>query len=181
MKCIKVITDLDFDLKPKEFNNPRKRYSARGIIVNNNNEIAILYKSQKNEYKLIGGGIKDDENLSEAFEREALEETGTIIRIKECLGITREEKSQDNFIQISYIYIANVLEDTKKLHLTEKEKKEGSIVLWLEPFKALKLIKESESILKSSKYEGKLSIYHTKFIVRRDYEILKYYIENYIK
>ena len=61
----------------------------------------------------------------------------------------------------------------RNFNFTQKETDEGSKLLWLDISDALKLIKESENKLVSSKYE---SVYHTKFIVRRDYEILKYQI-----
>lgn len=43
-----------------------------------------------------------------------------------------------NFKQISYVYVAKVIEDTKVLHLTQKEKDEGSEICWFEPAEALK-------------------------------------------
>ena len=138
--------------------------------------MAILNKQSKNEYKLVGGGIEKDEDPATAFQREVLEETGCQIEIVNFLGITEEYKSQDNFRQTSYVYVANVINDTGNINFTQKEIDEGSKLLWLDINDALKLIKESENKLVSSKYE---SVYHTKFIVRRDYEILKYYIDNY--
>lgn len=173
MKCIKVLTDEDFGLNIKKFDNPRVRLGARGIVLNNKNEIAILNKKHKNEYKLVGGGIEENENPTLAFKREVLEESGCIIEIDDCLGTIREEKSQDNFIQTSYVYVAHVLEDTKELHLTAKEIEEGSQLLWLNIEDALKKIKDCENKLISSNYEN---VYHTKFIVRRDYIILEYYL-----
>ena len=62
----------------------------------------------------------------------------------------------------------------KHLNLTEKEKTEGSRLLWLDLDEAIKVIKECENNLKASIYED---VYATKFIVRRDYYILKYYME----
>ena len=35
MNCIKILTDEDFGLNRVDFNNPRIRYGARGIIVRN--------------------------------------------------------------------------------------------------------------------------------------------------
>jgi len=32
MKCIKILTDSDFDLKMGDFNNQKIRYGARGIV-----------------------------------------------------------------------------------------------------------------------------------------------------
>ena len=177
MKCIKTITDEDFDLEIKNFDNPRTRLGARGIVFNDKKEIAILNKSKKNEYKLVGGGIEENEDPIIAFKREILEESGCKVEIDDCLGIIKEEKSQDNFIQTSYVYVAHVIEDTKELHLTTKEIDEGSKLLWLKIEDAINIIKDCENKLIPSKYEN---VYHTKFIVRRDYTILKYYIENYL-
>ena len=61
MKVFKIITDEDFGLKMKKITNPRIRFGARGIIINKNNEIGLLYKEKKKEYKLIGGGVKKGE------------------------------------------------------------------------------------------------------------------------
>ena len=177
MKCIKTITDEDFDLEIKNFDNPRTRLGARGIVFNDKNEIAILNKTNKNEYKLVGGGIEENEDPTIAFKREVLEESGCKVEIDDCLGIIKEEKSQDNFIQTSYVYVAHVIEDTKELNLTTKEIDEGSKLLWLKIEDAINIIKDCENKLIPSKYEN---VYHTKFIVRRDYTILKYYIENYL-
>ena len=178
MKCIKTISDEDFDLEIKKFDNPRIRFGARGIVFNDKNEIAILNKVNKNEYKLVGGGIEDNEDPTIAFKREVLEESGCKIDIDDFLGIIKEEKSQDNFIQTSYVYVAHVLENTNQLNLTEKELDEGAKLLWLNIEDAMKVIKDCESNLVASKYEN---IYHTRFIVRRDYTILNYYFDKYIK
>lgn len=169
------ITDQDFGLEPRAFEHPRQRRGARGIILNDKGEVAILNKANKNEYKLVGGGIEEGEDPETAFKREALEEAGCEVEIDQCLGLAREEKSQDNFIQESYIFLAHVVNDTDELHLTEKEKDEGARLIWLEPAEALAKIKDCEDKLVDSGYEN---IYHTKFIVRRDYAILDYYLKH---
>lgn len=66
MICIKKITDEDFGINSIPFINPRHRWGARGIVFNNENKIAILHKSLKNEYKLIGGGIDENEDPTKA-------------------------------------------------------------------------------------------------------------------
>lgn len=175
MKCIKVITDKDFNLLQRKFDNPRIRYGARGIVINHEGKIAIINKTLKNEYKLVGGGIEEDEDPTKAFKREVLEEAGCIVEIDDCLGTFEELKSHDNFKQTSYVYVAHVIKDTKELHFTQKEIDEGAKLLWLNIEDAMKLIKDSEDKLIASKYEN---VYHTKFIARRDYEILRYYINH---
>ena len=169
MNCIRVLVDEDFGLKSVEFNNPRVRKGARGIIINSDGKIAVFNKANKNEYKLPGGGIDEGENPEEAFKREALEETGCEIEIIE------EHKSLDNFKQTSYIFVAKVVNDTHKLNLTQKEKDEGAQLLWVDDTEALKLITDCYDKLKESKYEN---LYHSKFIALRDRYILEYYLNS---
>lgn len=47
MDCIKILTDEDFGLKSQSFDKPRVRLGARGIVLNDENQIAILYKEKK--------------------------------------------------------------------------------------------------------------------------------------
>lgn len=175
MICIKRITDEDFGIDSVPFVNPRYRLGARGIVFNDDNKIAILYKRMKNEYKLVGGGIDENEDPVKAFKRECLEEAGCKVDIDDCLGTIDELKTLDDFKQTSYIYIAHVLEDLEHTNFTEQEEGEGSELLWLNIEEAMEKIKDSESKLVASKHESDKSVYHTKFIVRRDYEILRYY------
>ncbi|MCI5703299.1 MAG: NUDIX domain-containing protein, partial [Erysipelotrichaceae bacterium] len=154
MNCIRVLVDEDFGLKSVEFNNPRVRKGARGIIINSDGKIAVFNKASKNEYKLPGGGIDEGENPEEAFKREALEETGCEIEIINSLGTIEEHKSLDNFKQTSYIFVAKVVNDTHKLNLTQKEKDEGAQLLWVDDTEALKLITDCYDKLKESKYEN---------------------------
>ena len=168
------ITDEDIGEVSKDMNNPRLRLGARGIAIREDGKIAIFNKSNKNEYKLPGGGIEDDENPEEAFKREVLEETGCKVEIINKLGTTEEYKTLDNFKQISYIFVWKVVEDTKQLNVTQKEKDEGAKLIWETPENALKVITESYDKLVASKYE---SVYHTRFIVLRDRKILEYYMK----
>lgn len=175
MICIKKITDEDFGNENKSMVEPRQRFGARGIVFNDEGKIAILFKKAKNEYKLIGGGIDEDEDPTKAFKREVLEETGCLVDIDDCLGTIIEQKSYDNFMQTSYIYVSHIIKNTGETHLTNQEIGEESVCLWLNINEAMDKIKECEDNLIASVYEGNMSVYHTKFIVRRDYEILKYY------
>lgn len=175
MSLICKITDEDLGEAMNEMNEPRMRYGARGIVIRNDGKIAVFNKSKKNEYKLPGGGIEENENPKEAFKREVLEETGCIIEIIDELGTTEEYKSQDNFKQTSFVFVGKVIEDTKTLHLTQKEKDEGAILTWEYPFTALELITNSYNNLIAFDYE---SVYHTKFVVFRDRKILEFYLNN---
>lgn len=176
MKLIAKITDEDIDMDIVDYENPQIRKAARGIVLNKNGEIALLHKKNKNEYKLPGGGMEEDETKELAFKREILEETGCQIEITEYMGYTEEIKSHSNFVQTSYVFISNVISNTNQLHLTQKEMEEGGELVWVIPEVALSLIRESFDNLKGSKYDD---IYSTKFIVKRDELILNEYLTNY--
>ena len=178
MNLICKITDEDIGEKSVELVNPRLRLGARGIVIREDGKIAVFYKSNKNEYKLPGGGIEGNEPAEEAFKREALEETGCVVEIVEVLGTTEEYKGQANFKQISNVFVGRVIEDTQQLNVTQKEMDEGARLLWVTPEKALELITDCFNKLVKSEYE---SVYSTKFVVLRDRKILEYYIKKYCK
>ena len=174
MKLICKITDNDIGEKYLELINPKIRLAARGIVVREDGKIAVFNKSNKNEYKLPGGGVENNESVDQTFTREVLEETGCVVEIIEELGITEEYKYQNNFKQISNVFVGKVIKDTQQLNVTQKEKDEGARLLWETPERALELIKGCYDKLVDSKYE---SIYATKFIVLRDSKILEYYLK----
>lgn len=168
---IAKITDSDFGNENKRLENPRTRIGARGIVFKGNN-IAVFNKAKKNEYKLPGGGVEDDEDFELAFKREVLEETGCEIKIISKLGEIEENQSLENFKQISHVFVAKVVKDFGKLQLTEKEQNEGARLLWVDVDEALILIENALNNLTASAYD---SVYRSKFMVKRDVEILKYY------
>lgn len=178
MNNIKIITDKDFGLNVVKLNNPTIRIASRGLIFNDNNKIAILNNKNRNEYKLVGGGVEDYENPEIAFKREVLEETGCKVKIKDFIGTIREERTHNNFIQISYLYIAYVIEDTKTLHLTPKEISAGAKLLWLDLDEAINIITECENKIKQVEYKDK---YFSRFVYKRDYTILDYYKNKYLQ
>lgn len=175
MNLIAKITDENIGEISIEMNNPNTRIAVRTILLDENGNIGILHKTIKNEYKLVGGGVDEGENLEEALRRETLEESGCKIDIISYLGYIEELRSKKNFYQKSYIYVCKVIENTHHLDLTQKEKEEGAEICWLQPNEALEIMKTSFHKLKPSKYAD---LYATNFVVTRDISILKYYIEN---
>ena len=171
---IDTITDENIGEKPVHVEKYRTRRASRGIVLREDGKIAVFNKANKNEYKLPGGGIEGDEEPEKAFLREALEETGCEVEIMGFLGTIEEIKTKESFLQTSYVYVSKVINDTKQLHVTQKEKDEGARLVWETPENALKLIKSSFDNLIASKYE---SVYHTKFIVCIDTRILQEYMK----
>ncbi|MGN1201559.1 MAG: NUDIX hydrolase [Candidatus Caccovivens sp.] len=170
----KMIKDEDIGLENKALHNPIKRFGARGIVLKDD-KIALFHKKNKNEYKLPGGGIENGESPEDAFIREVLEETGCVIKIISKLGTIEEFKGHTNFYQLSHVFLAEVVKDTKKLHVTEKEKAEGAELLWMSFDDAIKTINNCFDNLKPSPFDKDENVYATKFIIKRDASILNYY------
>ncbi len=168
------ITDKDFGLEEKEMVNPRKRFAARGIV-RKGDKIAIFYKANMNEYKLPGGGLDTGEDAEDGFKREVMEETGCEIANIKQVGIAEEFKTKTEFYQKSYVFVADVVKDTKTLNITEKEKAEGAVLVWLSLDAAIEKIKNSFENLKASPYDADESLYSTSFIAKRDLKILEEY------
>ncbi len=174
IKEIVKITDQDFSIVPAvSTNEPTIRLGARGIVLNDKGEIALIYKAVKNEYKLPGGGVEDGEDAQQAFRRECEEELGCIVNVIRELGVANEHKSQENFRQSSFVYEARKTVTLESDHLTDKEKAEETKCLWLPKLQALDKMKRSFRSLKASQYD---SVYRTKFMALRDIRILEYYI-----
>ena len=180
-----IITERDLGLevlegKEKEFysennNNMTIRYGARGIVEGKDGKIAVIYKKNKNEYKLPGGGVDKGEDFKEAFKRECIEEIGCDIYEVEYLFDIEEDHINDNFKQISKVYIAKVKEKLESNNLTEQEKEEGLEYLWLDKKEALEKMKACIENLKGSKYDN---VYRTKFVVGRDIRIVEKVIKD---
>lgn len=180
-----IITERDLGLEvlegketkfySKDNDNMTIRYGARGIVEGKDGEIAVIYKKNKNEYKLPGGGVDKGEDFKEAFKRECIEEIGCMIENVEYLFDIEEDHINDNFKQISKVYIAKVKEKLESNNLTEQEKEEGLEYLWLDKKEALEKMKACIENLKGSKYDN---VYRTKFVVGRDIRIVERVMED---
>lgn len=175
MKCIINISDKDIGEKVYKTNEPNVRKAVRTILFNEKGEIAILHKKNKNEYKLVGGGIEENENMEEALRREVNEEAGCEIKDVVEFGYVEELRTVNNFMQISYVFISRVQKDKKQLNLTKQEQAEGAELCWFLPEIALKKIKECYNKLIPSKYSN---LYNSKMVIKRDELILEYYLKN---
>ena len=169
-----IIEGKETEFYSKDNNNMTIRYGARGIVEGKDGKIAVIYKKNKNEYKLPGGGVDKGEDFKEAFKRECIEEIGCIIENVEYLFDIEEDHINDNFKQISKVYISKVKEKIESNNLTEQEKEEGLEYLWLDKKEALEKMKECIKNLKGSKYDN---VYRTKFVVGRDIRIMEKVME----
>lgn len=123
---------LNFDMKNY---NPSwtvsSRPSARGIIVFDNNQIALVYSKKFDYYKFPGGGIHENEDKIIAMIREVQEETGLIVipeTVKEFGYVSRVQKSKYNpdtiFQQDNFYYTCSVENKVTSQNLDDYEKDE---------------------------------------------------------
>lgn len=140
MQTLKTIKDEDFVFMKKD-GELVLREAVRAVVVNDKNEIAILYVRKNNFYKIPGGGVEQGENHEEALRREVLEEAGCQIEIIRALGEVVEYRTHFDQVQKSYNYLARVIGDIKEPSFTEDEKADGFERLWMNIDKALDLIR----------------------------------------
>ncbi len=171
MNLIKRITDSDLFGGSKEYLDQVSRYAARGVLINQNLKICLIYLKAKDIYKLPGGGIKDSESADEAFLREIMEETGYRAEIISNSGYIEEHKVKNDFLQRSYCYIAKAKDEKGKTDLTDKEKGNQLKFFWTNPWQALNYLKES--VNKCNNYRDKFMVYRDKIILEESLKNLK--------
>lgn len=139
------------------------RDAARAVVVDGNNNVALLHVTSRSYYKLPGGGLDDGEDIETALQRECLEEIGTKVQIIKELGKVTEYRKMFTTLQISFCYLAKVVGDLRQPEFTSYELAAGFEVIWAPFTKTLDLVRQS----KATDQEGEL------YIVPRDLAILK--------
>lgn len=140
-----------------EMENARNRQAARAIVFDENEKIALLNVANHEYHKLPGGRVKEKENLMEALQREAMEETGLSILVMGEVGKIIEYRKNFNLIQESFCYSAKVIGEKGVPNFTQKEKDNGFEILWVALPEAIEILKNDQP----DDYVG-------KFIQKRD-------------
>lgn len=165
MQLIRRITDSDFLGGAPEFMETVSRYGSRGVLVDDMLNVAMMYMSEINLYKLPGGGIEEGENNRDAFIREIKEETGYEAEIIHELGGIEEHKNKNNFMQYSYCFIAKAFERKSNTMLTESEIQLGMVVRWMSLDKALEVM--NNSAINCNDYSAQFMILRDKTILEK--------------
>lgn len=161
--CVRI-TDADFFGGEAAYLETPNRVGARGLLTDENGNVAMMYMAAYGFYKLPGGGLESGESKEEAFIREIKEETGCTCDIIEQIGVAEEHKNQNDFFQRSFVFIAKLISRGENA-LTEKEQSLGFGLQWLKPEEAIEKVAASLE---------KCGIYSTKFVLKRDLSILRF-------
>ena len=140
----------------------RTRLAARGVVFDENKNVALIPVTAHNYYKLPGGGIEDGEDKVEAFRRECLEEIGTDVEVIRELGSVVEYRAEFSLVQTSYCYVGKTKGEKQKATFTQHELDNGfQDAIWVPLDKAIEIM-ESQA----NNHEG-------KYVVERDTFLLK--------
>lgn len=161
MQILRIINPAN--ISEEEAKNLKPRNAARGVVFDENNNVAVLPVSNHDYYKLPGGGIEEGENELVAFRRECLEEIGFDVEVSAELGIIIEYRTKISTIQTSYCYVGKVIGSKKEIAFTEHEISQGfKEAKWVPFEEAFNLISNS----KPNNWEG-------EFIKERDTLIME--------
>lgn len=171
MQLIRKITDSDITGgTAPEYMDVISRYAARGVLVDGMSNVAMMYMSKKDLYKLPGGGIEENETIENAFLREIKEEAGFEAIIIRELGYIEEHKKQNDFMQFSYCFIAKIQNEAHNVKLSENEIQLGMMVKWMTLERALEVM--NHSMVTCHDYSSKFMILRDKLILEKAVTLL---------
>jgi mutator protein MutT len=133
MKIDQEFIDDVYPFAPQEYT----RYSSRGVVINKNNQVAILHIvgkdnfGKRNHYELPGGGIEIGETPLHCFQREMKEELGVITKDETMIGVIRYTYHLLKRYDVSYLYVAYVDTFCKPTY-TPDEQALIQQVIWLD-------------------------------------------------
>lgn len=162
---IAKLTDSDFLGGEPQYIEDNARYNVRGVVIDNNGNIAMMKIENTEYYKLPGGSIDITETPELAFLRHASEETGLAVEKLGYIGWIEEHKNKRKFCMVSHCYAVKTTSDeVDASQLALSEEKLGYKLEWIPFDKAVSKLKDlSENC----------SEYQMNFILKREYLILE--------
>ena len=126
-------------------NNENPHKSARVVLLDDNNKVAVIYVSKANFYTLPGGGIEEGETPEQAAIREIKEETGCDSEIIHTLGIIEENSKTMNWNGLATCFMSKVRGSKGNPCLTQEELDEDAQLQWYDIHEALSIIANQEA------------------------------------
>jgi 8-oxo-dGTP pyrophosphatase MutT (NUDIX family) len=136
-----VILNLE-NVSDEEASTFRQRFAARCVVVDENNDVALLHSLKHGFYMLPGGKIEEDETPEQAAIRECKEEIGCDVKVIAALGKTIEHRKQSQQSNISYGFLMQQY-GTKEIPIPAGDEAElEAVVEWHSLESAIGFIKE---------------------------------------
>ncbi len=128
------------------------RISTRAIVLDEQDNIALLHAKNLNYYALPGGGVDEGETMDQAVVRECKEEVGCLVEIIRPLGKVLEVKNDPLRVSEVFGYLVRLVGEKGVPELMPDEIEEGFVVKWL-PVTQAKEILADELLRAEEKYK----------------------------
>lgn len=121
------------------------RVTCRGIVLNDNNEIALIkirgndIFGDRDHYELPGGGVEPFEDRHQALQREILEELGYHVSIEAYLGLIVNRYNLLRVITAHHFFVAKINEKGHS-SLTDLESQLFESIEWRKPEEWLEIL-----------------------------------------
>ncbi len=104
------------------------RYSARAVLITEDNNFILSHSISHDAHCVPGGGIEEDETIEEATIRECKEETGYDVEFVTKLGyfkVHNEKFFGTDYLSVSFSYLVRAIGTQQELNLMDHEKSLG--------------------------------------------------------
>jgi ADP-ribose pyrophosphatase YjhB (NUDIX family) len=160
MKLLFTLDKKDYEPKQPVY----EKFSTRAVIIRDG--LIAMQKGAEGDYKLLGGGVEQGEDLLEALMREVREESGLLVcpdsieEIGEVIEKRRDAFEPDMvFVCHSLFFLCNAKREMVETNLTESEKEKGYHLVWAKKEQIL----EENSVF----FESRPWIYRDSEFIRR--------------
>lgn len=123
----------------EEMETYERRQSTRAIVLDDQNNIALIYSEKLDYYTLPGGTLDKGETTDEAIIRECKEEIGCNVSIISPVGKVLEVRKSSEKIGEIFGYLVSVIGDKGEPELMADEIEEKLITKWVSPKTAKEL------------------------------------------